>query len=67
MLIARAPPLDGGAFGEDGDAALALEVARIHGALGDALIVAEGAALLQEPVDQGRLAVVDMRDDRDVA
>ena len=33
----------------------------------DLLVVAERAGLLQQPVDQGRLAVVDVRDDRDVA
>ena len=56
-----------GRLGEDGDAALALEVVGIHGALGDALVVAERAGLLQQPVDQGGFAVVDMGDDGDVA
>ena len=64
---ARALPDDRGRLGEDGDAALALEVVRVHGALGDLLVVAEGAALLQQAVDQRGLAVVDVRDDRDVA
>ena len=32
-----------GHLGENGDAALALEVVRIHGALGHALVLAEGA------------------------
>ena len=54
-------------LGENGDAALALEVVRIHDPFGDALVVAERARLLQEPVDEGRLAVVDMGDDGDVA
>ena len=57
---------DGRIFRENGDAALALEVVRVHDALGDVLIAAENAALAQELVDQRRLAVVDMRDDRDV-
>ena len=56
-----------GALGEDGDAALALEVVGIHGALGNLLVLAEGAGLLQQLVDQCRLAMVDVRDDRDVA
>ena len=60
-------PQDRGDLGEDGDAALALEVVRIHGALGHPLIVAEGAGLLQQTVDQGGLAVVDMGDDGDIA
>ena len=60
-------PDDRGRLGEDGDAALALEIVGIHGALGDALVLAEGAGLLQQPVDQGGLAMVDVGDDRDVA
>ena len=56
-----------GALGEDGDAALALEVVAVHRPLLNLLVLAERAGLLQQPVDQGRLAVVDMRDDRDVA
>ena len=35
--------------------------------LGHLLVGAERAGLLQQPVDQGRLAVVDVGDDRDVA
>ena len=34
---------------------------RIHHPFGDALVVAKRARLLQEPVDEGRLAVVDVR------
>ncbi len=64
---ARGPPDDRGRLGENGDAALALEVVRIHHPLGDALVVAEGARLLQEPVDERGLAVVDVGDDGDVA
>ena len=47
--------------------ALALEVVAVHRPLLHLLVFAEGAGLLQQPVDQGRLAVVDVRDDRDVA
>ncbi len=60
-------PGDGGGLRHDGDAALLLEVVRVHHALGDALVVAEGAGLLEEAVDEGRLAVIDVRDDRDVS
>ena len=68
MLMRHVPaPDDRGAFGEDRDAALALEVVRIEGALGHLLVGAEGAALAQQLVDQRGLAVVDMGDDRDVA
>ena len=67
MLMRDVLPDDRGRLGENGDAALALEVVGIHHPLGDALVVAEGARLLQEPVDQRRLAVVDVGDDGDVA
>jgi hypothetical protein len=56
-----------GRLGENGDPALALEIVRIHDSFGDALIVAEGARLLQQSVDERRFAVVDMGDDGDVA
>ena len=54
-------------FGHDGDAALAFEVEAVHHALDDSLVVAEGSALLEHGIDQSCLAVVDVRDDRDVA
>ena len=60
-------PEDRRRLGEDGDAALALEIVGIHRALGDLLVLAEGAGLLQQAVDQRGLAMVDMGDDRDVA
>ena len=64
---ARVLPDDGRALGEDGDAALALQVVGIHGALGHALALAERAGLLQQFVDERRLAVVDVGDNRDVS
>ena len=67
ILMRRVVPDQRGHLGEDGDAALALEVVGIHRPLGDALVFAEGAGLLQQPVDQGGLAMVDMGDDGDVA
>ena len=39
--------VDGGVLGEDGDAALALEVGVVHHPLGDALVGAEDAALVE--------------------
>ncbi len=56
-----------GVLGQNRDAALALEVGAVHRALGHPLVGAEGAALVQQRVDQGGLAVVDVRDDGDVA
>ncbi len=64
---ARPLPGDGGELREDGDAALALEVVRVHRAVGDDLARAELPRLPQEPVHQSRLAVVDVRNDGDVA
>ncbi len=58
---------DGGVFGEDGDAALALEFVGVHDALDHGFVRAEGAALAEHGVDQRGLAVVDVRDDGDIA
>src|SRR4029078_9804767 len=60
-------PDDGRGFRQNRDAALALEVVRIHHPFGDALVVAEGAGPLQATFDQVGFAMVAMRDDRDVA
>ena len=59
--------VDGGVLGEDGDAALAFEVVRVHDALGHLLVGAEGAGLAQHGVDERGLAVVDVGDDGDIA
>ena len=56
-----------GVLREDRDALLALEVVRVHHALVDVLVGAEGSRLPQQAVDECRLAVIDVRDDRDVA
>src|SRR5690606_11599852 len=60
-------PEDRGALGENGDAALALLIVGVHGALLPGLVGAEGAALGEELVDKRGLAVVDVGDDRKVA
>ena len=60
-------PFNAGALGEDGDPAFLFQVIGIHGAFGHALVVAESAGLAEQLVDQGGLAMVDVRDDRDVA
>ena len=67
MLIFVVAVADGGVLGEDRDALLALEVHRVHHALGDVLVGAERAGLPQHRVDERRLAVVDVGDDGDVS
>jgi DNA-binding IclR family transcriptional regulator len=57
----------GAVFGQNRDAALALNVAAVHDALRHDLVVAESAALAQHGVHQRRFAVVNMGDDGDVA
>src|SRR5690606_24205844 len=52
---------------EDGDAAFLFEIVRVHHAFGDALVFTERAGLFQELVDKRGLAMVDVRDDRDIA
>ena len=59
-------PLHRGGLGQNGDAALALQVVGVHRALGHLLVLAIGAGLLQQAVDEGGLAVVDVGDDGDV-
>ena len=59
--------LHGGVFGQDGDAALTLQVVGVHDALGHGLVFAERTALLEHLVHQGGLAMVDVGDDGDVA
>jgi hypothetical protein len=55
-----------GVLGEDGDAALALQIVGVHDAIGDGLVGAECAALAKHGVDQRGLAVIDVGDDGDV-
>jgi hypothetical protein len=59
--------VDGCVFGENRNAALALEVRVVHRALGDPLVRAENTALMQQGVDERGLPVVDVRNDGHVA
>ena len=54
-------------LGEDRDSALAFEIIAVHHALADVLVLGEGAGLDQKLVDERRLAVIDVGDDRDIA
>ena len=57
---------DGGIFGKDRNAALTLQGIRIHHALLNDFIAAENAALPQKLIDQRRLAVVNVGNNRNV-
>ena len=58
---------DGGVLGQDGDALLTLQVARVHDPLVDRLVGPERPRLPQHGVHQGGLAVVDVGHDGHVA
>ena len=60
-------PADRRVLRQDRDAAFLLDRVRVHQALGLLLPHVERAGLLQELVDQRRLAVIDVGDDGDVA
>ena len=59
--------LDGGIFGQDGDAPLPLQIAGVHYAVHDLLVFPVDAALLEHLVHQGGLAVVHVGDNGDVS
>ena len=58
---------DRGVLGVDGDAALALLVVAVHDQFRHFLMCGECTALAQQSVDERRLAVVDVRDNGDIA
>ena len=60
-------PLESGVLGANGYAFFALEIHRIHHPLLDFLIRAEGAGLPQQLINERGLAVIDVRNDGDVA
>lgn len=64
---AHALEIDGGLLGEDRDPPLALDILAVHHPLRDRLVLAEGAGLAQQSIQQGRLAVINVGDDRQVA
>ncbi len=67
VAVARIVPDERRVLREDRDPLLTLEVARVHDALRDLLVRAEGSGLVEHRVDERGLAVVDVRDDRQVA
>ncbi len=60
-------PLHRAVLGADGDAALALEVVAVHHALVDVRVLPEDVSGAEDAVDQGRLAVIDVGDDGEIA
>ncbi len=60
-------PFDAGALGQNRNPALFLKIVRIHRALFDALVFAEGARLTEQLVDQRGFAVIDVSDNGDIA
>ena len=64
---AVALPVDGGVLGQDRDATFLFLVVAVHHPLGGDHPFVEGARLLEQAVDQGGLAMVDVGDDGDVA
>ena len=67
MLMCTPRVVQRSVLGQDGDAALALEVVAVHHPLLQVLVGGEHAGLAQQLVDQRGLAVVDVGDDGDVA
>src|ERR1051326_951635 len=57
----------GGVLTDDGDAAFTLQGVAIHDALGDFLIGPEDVPLAEQPIHEGGLTVIDVRDDGDIA
>ena len=59
--------MHGGVFGQNGDAALPLDVAGVHHALRHLLVFTKNAALLEHFIHQGGLAMVNVSDNSDIA
>jgi hypothetical protein len=56
-----------GRLGEDGDALLPLEVVGVHDQFADLFVRSEDVRLLEQGIDQRRLAMVDVGDDGDIS
>ena len=66
-IDARVPPGHGRTLGKDGNSPLPLQIVGIHCPFVNALIVPKCAALFQYGINQGRLAVIHMRDNSNIA
>jgi hypothetical protein len=58
---------NGRVLGQNGDAALALQIVGVHHAIDHSFIGAEGAALAQHGVHQRGFSVINVRDNCDIA
>ena len=58
---------DRAVLSEDRNAALALDIVGVHHPLADVLVLGERSCLDEQLVDERRLPVIDVGDDRDVA
>src|SRR3546814_10211753 len=47
-------------FGQNGDTALFLDIARVHDPFGNMLVIAKSAGLTQQLIDKCRFAVIDV-------
>src|SRR5690242_20107391 len=59
--------MDGRVLGKNCDSSFAFEVGVVHHSLGDLLVGPECPALAKQRIDEGGFAVIDMRDNRDIA
>ena len=66
-IDAPAFPADRRILGQDRDAALAFQIIRVHYPLRHDRPFTQGVGLLQQSIDQRGFAVIDVRDDRNVA
>jgi hypothetical protein len=60
-------PFDGGSLGENGDAALTFLIIGIHDSIDPRFVGGKDPGGVQHGIHQGGLAMVDVRDQRDVA
>ena len=63
----RVFPLNGSAFGQNGNAAFSFQIVAVHNASFDFLVFAEGSALFQKAIHQSGFAVVDVGNNGNVS
>ena len=63
----RTLPFHRRGLGQNGNPALALQIIAVHRPLADSLIVPEKTRLFEQFIHQSGLAMINVRDDRDIA